>query len=47
MDTKFSDEFNNAPKEPWATLQENKVVGSVRSAGDAGNITFVTVHEAG
>ena len=47
MDTKFSKEFNSAPTNPWSTLQENKVVGTVRTAGEAGNVTFVAVHEAG
>ena len=47
MQTDFYEEFNSTPTYPWATLQDNKVVGTVRSAGTSGNITFVTVHGAG
>ncbi|KAF9239267.1 Alpha/Beta hydrolase protein [Melanogaster broomeanus] len=48
LETKFLDEFTSAPTEQWITLHSGKVAGTVRSAGDgAGNVTFVTVHEAG
>lgn len=51
METKFSKEFNEASTLPWTTLQDGKLVGTVRSAGgngaSAGNVTFVAVHAAG
>ncbi|KLO10066.1 serine carboxypeptidase [Schizopora paradoxa] len=47
----FHDEFVKAKPKPWITLQEKVTFGTVRSAGGggltAGNVTFVTVHEAG
>ncbi|KAF8126125.1 Alpha/Beta hydrolase protein [Boletus edulis] len=50
LETNFHDEFATAPTEQWITL-EGKVAGTVRSSTGggfgAGNITFVTIHEAG
>ncbi|KAG6379737.1 peptidase S10 serine carboxypeptidase [Boletus reticuloceps] len=50
LETDFHDEFATAPTEQWITL-EGKVAGTVRSSTGggfgAGNITFVTIHEAG
>ncbi|EGO03578.1 hypothetical protein SERLA73DRAFT_175099 [Serpula lacrymans var. lacrymans S7.3] len=51
LDTVFLDEFTSSPAENWVTMASGKVAGTVRSAGGAGfgagNITFVTVHDAG
>ncbi|KAG9311668.1 Alpha/Beta hydrolase protein [Chiua virens] len=51
LETDFLDEFTVAPTKQWITLGAGKVAGTVRSASgggfSAGNITFVTVHEAG
>ncbi|OJA18682.1 hypothetical protein AZE42_08633 [Rhizopogon vesiculosus] len=51
LDTVFFDEFSTAPTERWVTMHSGKIAGTVRSAGGAGsgagNVTFVTVHEAG
>ncbi|OJA18680.1 hypothetical protein AZE42_08631, partial [Rhizopogon vesiculosus] len=50
LDTVFLDEFSTAPTEQWVTMNSRKMAGTVRSAGGAGsgagNVTFVTVHEA-
>ncbi|OAX40539.1 alpha/beta-hydrolase [Rhizopogon vinicolor AM-OR11-026] len=51
LDTVFLDEFSTAPTEQWVTMHSGKMAGTVRSAGGAGsgagNVTFVTVYEAG
>ncbi|KAJ3934630.1 MAG: carboxypeptidase C [Lentinula lateritia] len=51
LDTKFYHEFAAAQSIPWITLESGVLAGTVRSAGrggfGAGNVTFVTVHEAG
>ncbi|KAJ3786666.1 carboxypeptidase C [Lentinula aff. detonsa] len=51
LDTKLHDEFALAQSIPWVTMKGGVLAGTVRSAGrggfGAGNITFVTVHEAG
>ncbi|KAH8115994.1 serine carboxypeptidase [Phellopilus nigrolimitatus] len=51
LDTNFREEFTAAEALPWVTLASGKIAGSVRTAGanefTAGNVTFVTVHEAG
>ncbi|KAG6329897.1 hypothetical protein ID866_9191 [Astraeus odoratus] len=51
LQTKFLDEFLDAPTEIWTTVHSRKVAGTVRSAGSngsrAGNVTFVTVYNAG
>ncbi|KAG0698708.1 Alpha/Beta hydrolase protein [Suillus ampliporus] len=51
LDTIFVDEFSTAETEQWITMRSGKVAGTVRSAGGggagAGNVTFVTVHDAG
>ncbi|KAI6162649.1 peptidase S10 serine carboxypeptidase [Pisolithus thermaeus] len=51
LHTDFLDEFLDAPTEVWITSTSKKLAGTVRSAGgngsQAGNITFVTVLEAG
>ena len=48
FDSDFTFEFAAADKVPWRVPGSKKVVGSVRSAGSgAGNVTFVTVYEAG
>ncbi|OAX40545.1 alpha/beta-hydrolase [Rhizopogon vinicolor AM-OR11-026] len=51
LDTVFLDEFSTAPTEQWVTMRSGKMAGTVRSASGAGsgagNVTFVTVYEAG
>lgn len=52
FESKFQEEFIFADSLPWTTLESDKLVGSVRSAtggskASAGNVTFVTVFEAG
>jgi len=51
LDTKFHKEFTTAKTIPWITLEGGKIAGTVRSSGGggftAGNVSFVTVHEAG
>ncbi|OBZ78042.1 Carboxypeptidase Y A [Grifola frondosa] len=51
LDSEFNEEFSEASPLPWTTLATGRVAGTVRSAGGsgltAGNVTFVTVHEAG
>ncbi|KAG6329898.1 hypothetical protein ID866_9192 [Astraeus odoratus] len=51
LDTKFLDDFLDAPTELWTTMRSRKIAGTVRSAGGdesrAGNIAFVTVYDAG
>jgi cathepsin A (carboxypeptidase C) len=47
LDSKFHDEFAASDAVPWVTKRSGKLAGSVRSAGGAGNVTFVTVFDAG
>jgi carboxypeptidase C (cathepsin A) len=51
LETKFSKEFQKSTPLPWVTIEDSRVAGLVRSAGGggetAGNVTFVTVYEAG
>ncbi|KAH9831752.1 Alpha/Beta hydrolase protein [Rhodofomes roseus] len=51
LDTRFQKEFVAKKAAPWVTTETGVLAGTVRSAGGndetAGNITFVTVHEAG
>lgn len=51
MDSKFHDEFAAFEAQPWITLDGGKLAGYVRTAGatelTAGNVTFVTVYDAG
>jgi carboxypeptidase C (cathepsin A) len=51
LETKFKTEFQASSPLPWVTAKGGKVAGVVRSAGGggetAGNVTFVTVYEAG
>lgn len=51
LDHDFHREFSTAKTEPWVTIESGKVAGTVRSAGGkgktTGNVTFVTVYEAG
>ncbi|KAG6854174.1 hypothetical protein C0991_009826 [Blastosporella zonata] len=51
LETKFHQEFSASKSVPWITSKSGKVAGEVRSAGGAGftagNVTFVTVFEAG
>lgn len=51
LESKFLAEFSETPAAPWTTLDSGTLAGVVRSAGGggrtAGNVTFVTVHEAG
>lgn len=52
FESKFQEEFLFADSLPWTTLESDKLVGSVRTAtggskASAGNVTFVTVFEAG
>jgi len=47
----FHEEFAAARTEPWFTIESGELAGTVRTAGGngntAGNVTYVTVHEAG
>ncbi|KAG6879893.1 hypothetical protein C0992_009884 [Termitomyces sp. T32_za158] len=51
LETKFLPEFKATQAVPWITAKSGKAAGEVRSAGGAGftagNVTFVTVFEAG
>ncbi|KZP29266.1 serine carboxypeptidase [Athelia psychrophila] len=49
MEHTFGAEFVAAPTEQWVTIESGKEAGTVRSAGGhgAGNVTFVTVFDAG
>lgn len=51
FDNVFHDEFSSSVPIPWIVAENGKIAGEVRSAGGdgftAGNLTFVTVHEAG
>jgi hypothetical protein len=47
----YHDEYASSVPTPWITAETGRVAGEVRSAGGngftAGNLTFVTVYEAG
>ncbi|KAJ7875366.1 Alpha/Beta hydrolase protein [Mycena olivaceomarginata] len=51
LDSSFQSEYVAAKTIPWVTAGSGKLAGTVRSAGgkgfSAGNVTFVTVFEAG
>ncbi|KAJ7627649.1 serine carboxypeptidase [Mycena polygramma] len=51
LDTKFKSQFSAAEGVPWSVPDSKEIAGQVRSAGggegSGGNITFVTVFEAG
>ncbi|KAJ7072804.1 carboxypeptidase C [Mycena amicta] len=51
FESSFQSEYNAAKPIPWITASDGRLAGSVRSAGGkgftAGNVTFVTVFEAG
>ncbi|KAG5639177.1 hypothetical protein H0H81_006081 [Sphagnurus paluster] len=51
LDSRFQSEFSSAKALPWITAASGRLAGEVRSAGGAGftagNVTFVTVFEAG
>ena len=51
LDTRFQKEFAAMEAAPWVTTESGILAGTVRTAGGngetAGNVTFVTVHEAG
>ena len=51
FDNVFHDEFASSKPIPWITKGGARVAGTVRTAGGngftAGNVTFLTVHEAG
>jgi len=50
LEHKFHKEFVAAETKPWITIESGRQAGTVRSAGGgygAGNVTFVTVFEAG
>jgi cathepsin A (carboxypeptidase C) len=51
LESKFQDEFAAAESTSWVTRKQHKVAGTVRTAGGngftAGNVTFVTVFDAG
>jgi cathepsin A (carboxypeptidase C) len=51
LEDDFHKEFVAAKPMPWITFESGKLAGTVRTAGGggytAGNVTFVTVHEAG
>ena len=51
FDNIFHEEFASTEPLPWITEQSGRVAGTVRTAGGggstAGNVTFITVHEAG
>jgi cathepsin A (carboxypeptidase C) len=47
----FHSEFASSEPAPWVVKGDRRIAGTVRTAGGnghtAGNVTFVTVHEAG
>jgi cathepsin A (carboxypeptidase C) len=47
----FHEEFASAESIPWTIEHNGRIAGTVRTAGGnghtAGNVTFLTVHEAG
>ena len=51
FDNVFHEEFASSSPTPWVIKGSRRVAGTVRTAGGsgltAGNVTFVTVHEAG
>ncbi|KAK7060114.1 hypothetical protein VNI00_000878 [Paramarasmius palmivorus] len=47
LDTEFHDEFAKAKLLPWHDSVTGRLVGQVRSAGSAGNVTYVRVYDAG
>ncbi|KAF7777651.1 hypothetical protein Agabi119p4_3723 [Agaricus bisporus var. burnettii] len=48
LDTQFLEEFGSSKSVPWKLYKSDIQAGEVRSAGSgAGNVTFVTVHDAG
>jgi len=51
LEHRYHKEFVAADPKPWVTLESGRLAGTVRSAGGggltAGNVTFVTVYEAG
>lgn len=51
LDSSFQREFAEAKSIPWVTSGSGTLAGAVRSAGGkgftAGNVTFVTIFEAG
>ncbi|KAF9453680.1 carboxypeptidase C [Macrolepiota fuliginosa MF-IS2] len=51
LETQFSQEFRSAKPVPWVTFESGRLAGESRSAGgnnlSAGNVTFVTVFDAG
>jgi len=51
FDNVYHSEFSSSVPIPWIVAETGKIAGEVRSAGGdgftAGNVTFVTVHEAG
>jgi hypothetical protein len=51
LPSRFHEEFSSAQSEPWVSPRTGVTFGEVRSAGGsgytAGNLTFVTIYEAG
>ena len=51
FDNIFHEEFASALSVPWTVKHSGRTAGTVRTAGGsgstAGNVTFITVHEAG
>ena len=51
FDNVFHEEFTSSESVPWIIEGTERVAGTVRIAGGdgftAGNVTFLTVHEAG
>ncbi|KAI3612923.1 carboxypeptidase c [Moniliophthora roreri] len=47
LDTKFHDEFSKAKLLPWYDSATGRHAGEVRSAGTAGNLTYVRIYDAG
>lgn len=51
FDNVFHEEFASSKPTPWIVGGSRRIAGTVRTAGGggftAGNVTFLTVHEAG
>ena len=51
FDNVFHEEFASSEPTPWIIKNDRRIAGTVRTAGGdgftAGNVTFLTVHEAG
>ncbi|EEB95863.1 hypothetical protein MPER_05103 [Moniliophthora perniciosa FA553] len=47
LDNRFHDEFGKAKLLPWYDSATGRHAGEVRSAGMAGNLTYVRIYDAG